>query len=108
MYQVRFYQSHPSEDNDDCITGEDYDSHEAAMAAFEQQPPTWSNGRPILCQWIVLDGPDEHLERRNPDWRAVADDDDDWRRERANQAGMAGGAEAFNDAMGWGMEEVDR
>jgi hypothetical protein len=39
--------------------------------------------------------------RKNPDYRPSTDNDDDWRREIAMQAGMGGGCAAYNEVMGY-------
>lgn len=102
-YEVTYWGS--LVDNDDCITGYDFESEQQARRAF-QRDPVWSDGRPIrYCARIKLDGPGCHEQRVNPAWVPTDDDDeDDWRRERAMQAGMAGGCDAYNDAMGWEVE----
>jgi len=92
---VNFWGSHPDEDNDDCWTGADYDSLAEAKVEFEKEVAD----REVA--WIVLDGPGIHMERKNPNFNPAPDNDDEWRREIAMQAGMAGGCDAYNEVMGW-------
>lgn len=40
----------------------------------------------------------------HPDLRDDDCNDDDWRREIAMQAGMAGGCDAYNEVMEWDVE----
>ena len=103
-YAVRYFQSHPDEGNDDCITGDEYATLAEAEAVFAS-PPRWADGKPIPCEWVVLEGTggDRRL-RRNPDWTRTPDDDDEGLREHAMQAGMGLGVAAYNDAMGYDLE----
>ena len=99
-YSVNYWGSHPDEDNDDCLSGDEYGTLAEAEAAYLAEPFT---GCRRDTAWIVLDGPDVSRERRNPAYRPSRDDGDaDWQREIANEAGMLHGAEAYNDEMGWG------
>jgi hypothetical protein len=103
-YSVLFWGSHPDDDNDDCHSGEDFATRHEAMAYF--------NGTAVedACSytaWIVVDGPDVSEERPNPDYDAAwveaerLRDDAAWRHEIAMEAGMLGGCDAYNDAMGF-------
>lgn len=100
-YSVLEWASHPDAGNDDCITGDDYDTREEALAAFNAATADYS------IAYFQADGPDLHEIRPNPAYNAkqVArdnrDDDSEWRREIAMQAGMAGGCDAYNEAMGY-------
>jgi hypothetical protein len=88
------YISHPTSDLD--VDGERcFTTLGEALVVFNE-PCTgyWTGTRKIL-----LEGPGISGERLNPDYRP--DDDSDWRQERAMQAGMMGGCDAYNDEMGW-------
>lgn len=54
--------------------------------------------------YIMIDGPGINQIRKNPHYRARsrAQDDAEWRQERAMQAGMGLGIEAYNDELGYG------
>lgn len=97
-YAVLFFGSHPDIENDDCWYGEDFDTLDEAIAKFREPPHDSS------VEWIMLDGAEgpngDNLMRRNPSFRRSRDDGE-WAREQAMQAGMAGGCDAYNDAMGW-------
>lgn len=100
MYTVMWVQSNPDEGNDDCIVSEDYETKEEAQASFDTQPPIYKNLKVIPCRFIILDGPDLHLERETNHYNFEEDDDDDWKREQAMQIGMGLGIDAYNDFMG--------
>lgn len=106
-YWVNFWGSHPDEDNDDCFTGDDYATRAEAKAAWERGSPDYT------VAFVELDGPginavraNAAYDRRRCEREAAAERESD-RREHATQAGMMGGAEAYNDAMGWGGETPD-
>lgn len=100
--------SDPDAGNDDCHTGDEFDTLEEALKVFEN--PTEHGGTYFRrCAgerstvFIEIDGPDIYKKRRlRPDYIRV--DDDEWRREIAMQAGMGMGVQAYNDAMGYGYE----
>lgn len=106
-FTVDLWGSHPDENNDDCWTGSDWDTMEEAVKAFEDIGSWCSWGDSRSTQWIILSertGEGELTilrERRNPNYKPSRDNDDDWRREQAMQAGMAFGCDGYNDAMGW-------
>lgn len=100
MYTVDLWGSHPDEDNDDCWMGEEFATLEEAKAAFDD-PTAWAGWAEwSTCQWIILDGPDIHLEKRNLKFKRSVDDGE-WKREQAMQAGMAFGCDGYNDEMGY-------
>ncbi len=53
---------------------------------------------------ITVSVMDQIAVRKNPNFVKLADDDSDWRHEQAMQAGMMGGCDAYNDAMGYDAE----
>ena len=93
MFSVNLWGSKPGT-NDDCHSGTDHETHEAALAAYNQP-------RPSYIAWIELDGPDVHEERENPDYKPSYESDDDWRREARRQAGMELGPIGYNDYEGY-------
>ena len=97
VYAVNYWGSKPGTD-DDCYTGIDFDTRKQAEEAFEAPVSKSFN---TCVAWVELDGPDVHKERQNPDYRPQPDNDDDWRREIAMQAGMGLGIQAYNDYMGF-------
>lgn len=109
-YSVCYWGSHPDEENDDCHTGEFFDSRDEAVAAFKAKP---SEVCPCIADWepafIEIDGlEDSELAelgiervRKNPIHRKTKDDDSEWQREQAMQAGMAFGCDGYNEVMGY-------
>lgn len=128
-YSVTLWGSNPDEtDNDDCWTGEDYATREEAIAVyralcmFANDPEecamvsadTAKDARDLVraCgydwEYVMIDGPDTHEVTANPDQptqrrhrRENARSDREWQRERAMEAGMLHGVEAYNDEMGY-------
>jgi hypothetical protein len=108
-WSVLFWQSHPDCGNDDCVSGDDFGDEAEARACFVRSPleceaAKWA-GRPMRgIGFVQLIGPGISEVRANPDLIPFPADDDDegaWRRERAGQAGMGLGIDAYNDEMGW-------
>ena len=105
MISVNFWSSHPDQDNDDCVTGDDYATMKTALAEFNK--PITSDYFNRSVAYIQANGVDVNtgemidVVRKNPDYRPMRDDYDDWQREIAMQAGMMGGVAAYNDAMGY-------
>jgi hypothetical protein len=102
-YSVNQWCSHPSLNNDDLNTGEDFDDINEAIACFNGNFKSYIE----YVELIGLEG-DQFNDllphgciRKNPDFRPSKDDDGEWKREQAIQAGMSGGCQAFNDIMGW-------
>jgi len=120
-YTVNLWGSHPDAGNDDCYTGRSYATNEAACAAFmatvhdapgsilDDAPGAKLSRRAYYANWAYgeIDGPDVYLVAKNPRYsekrarREAAEDDAEWQRERAMQAGMAFGCDGYNDEMGW-------
>lgn len=111
-YSVTLWGSNPDEtDADDCWTGDDYATREEALEAYRSLYKWPTSGVAEHCpewQFAMIDGPDVHDVMANPDertarrWRhALARTDAAWRRERALEAGMLGGVEAYNDEHGY-------
>ena len=97
-YRVDHWGSHPDLENDDCFTGDDFEALEEAKAS-----KFYARGH-YSVQYIVLDGPDIHEVRKNPNYSAKAcrfDDSSLERSERAMQAGMAFGCQGYNEEMGY-------
>lgn len=97
--------------NDDHFTGEDFDGLVEALAAYDALcagvwPAGWDWQLSVRthfpgCYVVLID---DHqalvLETKLPG-RRDRDDGGDWRRERAMEAGMLHGCDAYNDAMGY-------
>lgn len=99
-YTVNQWCSHPDAGNDDCVTGDDFDSLEEAKASHLY------TRAPYYVAYIEIDGPvgSDHYELvKNPHYsaRTVALEDSLERSERAMQAGMAFGCQGYNDEMGF-------
>ena len=104
-YTVNLWGSSPDAGNDDCHTGDDFDSLEKAMEVY-REPFKYFNyaGEQyyLFCtHTIELDGPGVHLERVNPAFKPSRDNWEDERREAAMMAGMAFGCQGYNEVMGW-------
>lgn len=109
-YSVNLWGSHPDEDNDDCWTGDDFDTLDDARAAadgwvdhFETPDLIARVGAGYYTRstaFVEIAGPDVHEVRRVGHPKRD-DGDSDWRREIAMEAGMLHGVEAFNEVMGW-------
>jgi hypothetical protein len=101
-FSVLHWGSHPDEDNDDCWTGEDFACKDDAIAAFKLDADRGT-------AYIEIDGlTDTELSdmglqrvRKNPKYVRSKDRDETWQREIANEAGMLGGCDAYNEVMGW-------
>lgn len=104
---VSHWMSHPDLDNDDCSTGEDFATEAEAVAFYNEDPCDRS------VEYIEIDLPDADLQRLGIDRVRVSPnfrpskkrDSGSWQREIAMEAGMLGGVDAYNDAMGYGSEE---
>jgi hypothetical protein len=92
--------------NDDCHTGDEFATLAEAAAAFDSLVQDLEAG---LTTWgcdlsntayVVIDGPDIHVEHPVKGYKPTKDSDDDWQREFAMQQGMSLGVNAYNDAMG--------
>jgi hypothetical protein len=112
-YSVSLWGSNPDEtDNDDCWTGDDYATREEAIAAYRAIVMFPTTGALVeSCghwEFVMIDGPKTHEVTANPDQaacrrhrREMARSDRDWQHERAMEAGMLHGIEAYNDEMNW-------
>lgn len=113
-YSVTVWGSNPDEtDNDDCWTGADFATNEEACNAFMSTALgdfAKSVAHDDDFAFVMVDGPDVHLVAANPRFdhkraaRQAAADANEWRREIAMQDGMAFGVDAYNDAMGYGVD----
>lgn len=121
FFSVNLWQSHPDADNDDCLTGFDFETAVEALNFVDQLGngifPAWLTMRTMrTIEWIEIayTGSAFGIEKRpglfvNPHFagRKVLDAEDRAdsaydRHEAAMLAGMAGGCDAYNDVMGWG------
>jgi hypothetical protein len=115
-FTVTLWGSNPDEtDNDDCWTGEDFATREEAIKAYREVVmfPDHSElsracGPRGSWEYVMIDGPETHEVTQNPDRpscerrrRELEGSDAEWRRERAMEAGMLHGIEAYNDEMGY-------
>lgn len=115
-FTVTLWGSNPDEtDNDDCWTGEDFAAREEAIAAYRGVVMFPDDNK--LCkvcgprgswEYVMIDGPETHEVTQNADRpscnrrrRELERSDRDWQRERAMEAGMLHGVEAYNDEMGY-------
>lgn len=105
-FAVNLWCSHPDEDNDDCQSGDDFNTLAEAEKAYEASVSD-------RAAFVELKGPGVRRVRANPDYdakavaRERAQDDADWRHEQAMEAGMLHGVEAYNEVMGCEVEAYD-
>jgi len=111
-YFVGLYGSDPQSypKNDDCWTGQEYATLAEARHDFDNWFTAFKNTTGTA--FVQIDGPgvnevkqvltDSEIARRK---RAVEREEQAearaWQREIANEAGMLGGCDAYNDAMGF-------
>jgi hypothetical protein len=98
-YTVLFFGSHPDEENDDCWYGMDFASEAEAELAFSADVENIKHCPARDVAYIMLDTEKVNKIRANPSFRPERKSDSC--NEHAMQAGMMGGCEAYNDAMGW-------
>lgn len=108
-FSVGLWDAYPDSGEDACYTGEDFATLDEAQAcaadvrehfgwirASRRIPYVLVSG-PGVREVRTIDGPepdDVAQEREDREARA-------WRRELATEAGMLGGIDAYNDAMGY-------
>lgn len=100
-YSVCLFLTHPDNDADDCMTGEDFDTLEEARACIANLEGTFSAASLAGCPFVELNGPEVYEVTRRPGVKVSRDNDGEWQREQAMQAGMAFGCDGYNDAMGY-------
>lgn len=108
-YAVNLWGSHPDAGNDDCWTGDEFDSLEEALSVYHNPFSYFTREAPTGVAYIEIDGlTDDELKsrglercRKNPIHKPSRKDDREWRSEMAHQAGMGLGIEAYNEAMGY-------
>lgn len=107
QYSINAWGSHPDSDNDDCWYGEDVNSIEDAIRVLGEYIQRQDKDTQFIEVVAVCSGnhtcidPDEFRYLcKNPYYRP-RQCDNEWRNEIANQAGMMGGIEAYNEVMGY-------
>ena len=106
-YAVLEWGSHPEDDNDDCFTG--FETRDLAEAKRMFEDSLSADSCAYVELWVRVDPDSEetvedetiYILRENPHWTGKESDDSDWRQEIANEAGMLGGCDAYNEVMGW-------
>lgn len=89
MYQVNYWGSKPNM-NDDCVTGEEFPTLEAALICYDGAVPSdWTEN----VAWVELVGPGAKLEKRNPGYKPDTTPDDVWDNEWRQQRRMLGGCD---------------
>jgi len=119
-FAVELWQSHPDEDNDDCMQSYDFNDLASAQRAYDNPHDELSANLALIshlriCR-ITLHGKREYVDPINV--RQVMTDaqiskrlaererereafDSEWSRELAMEAGMLYGVCAYNDHMGY-------
>jgi hypothetical protein len=104
-YSVTLWGTHPDKGEDTCSTGMDFATLAEARACYENPDshfPGISTGYFHNTPYVMIDGPNVNETRRRPGIKDPRpDNDDDWKREQAMQAGMAFGCDGYNEAMGY-------
>lgn len=116
-YAVNLWGSHPDAGNDDCWTGDSFATRDEALAAYREVIMFPDHSELALAcgplgawEYVEIDGPDCHEVTQNPDRpsclryrreqeREKARFDREWQRERAMEAGMLHGIDAYNEEM---------
>lgn len=115
VYSVNFWGSDPAKDNDDCWTGVDFANRVDAEAFYADPFAVWAEAHRLgLTTWsarslkrdtafVQIDGVDVHMTRPTHTRVRTGSSQDQYeeRRELAMEAGMLGGCDAYNDAMGY-------
>ena len=104
MFSVLHFGSHPSLQNDDCWTGYDFETEQEAIAFFNQPcaDHPYVKARDVAYITLVNAEGFEVRLRKNPDFKpSKPARDDEWRRERAMEAGMLHGCDGYNEVMGY-------
>lgn len=90
---VKFWGSHPDQDNDDCFYGVEYESLAEAVLTYNE--PADKD-----IEYIEITGPGVYGIRKNLNYsRRKIEIAFDF--EYAMQAGMLGGIESYNDALNY-------
>ena len=115
-YSITLWGSNPDEtDNDDCWTGDDFSTREEALATYREVVMFQDHPLARVCgpigswEYVMIDGPEGvHEVTQNPDRiscerrrRELGRSNAEWQRERAMEAGMLHGIEAYNDEIGY-------
>lgn len=110
-YSINAWGSHPDKENDDCWYGEECQTFLELMDLFGTYFAKKDSSVAYfeLCQTVPSSVPAELIDFdpngfyhvvKNPFFRP-SKKDTLWENEIAQQAGMMGGCEAYNDAMGF-------
>ncbi len=110
-FSVNLWRTHPDQENDDCYTGESFDTLEQAMECFFNLDKHFDMVYYRVCPFVELDGPGIHGVMERPGVakaakKEAAMDDAAERSEYAMQQGMGLGIHAYNEAMGGDSEEA--
>jgi len=101
-FTVSLWSSHPDDDNDDCCTDADFSSLADAHACIADLDAHFDARYFSDVPFVLLDGPGVHEVTKRPGVRTLRTlPNDAWREEGAMQAGMMGGVDAYNEAMGY-------
>ena len=92
-YTVNYWGSRPGR-NDDCWTGQDFETKAEALAFFDSPIKGFYE---LDTAWIEADGPDLYRTRPNPAYEPENGTEDDWQREMQSHAAMAYGIAGYND-----------
>ncbi len=97
LFAVNLWGTHPDCGNDDCCTGDNFDTLAAAVACASNPDAFFPHAK--HCAFIEIVSPEGKLviERKIPKTKPV----EYGCHEFANLQGMAGGIDAYNDAMGY-------
>lgn len=102
LYSVCLWLTHPDQENDDCMTGEEFATEAEARACIANLNTHFNMPYFLECAFVELDGPDCHEIIELPGvaeqaQRQARFDEACERSEGRMQAGMLGGVDAYND-----------
>jgi len=106
-FNVWSFCSNPNDLSDDCAEGSDHDTIEEAELDLEltihgeEFPFVVMFGPGIEAQCWRVHSLAQVRKDAARSARKLAQENASWRNEIAAQAGMGGGCDAYNDAMGW-------
>lgn len=99
--EINLWGSHPDNNNDDCWCGVTVNSTAEAQAIVLNPALAFSPSALRGTRFAEVVAPDGRHVVALIGYCTPGDDDTQWHREVAHQAGMAGGCGAYNDANGY-------
>lgn len=105
MYSVNAYGSNPNNKNDDCWYGVTFPTLAEAEYYYTHLPTEWDADPDVVWVQLAQGNPNvadvTTIRQMRIKTGAAPTDTDTWRHERAMEAGMLHGVNAYNDALGY-------